>query len=120
VPWSVAPPVQTVLYANPVCRNGTEIEVPLTLVNSGTGPINALDLTKISVQILAGTGQATVLNSHLSIPLGGSFLSGASITISVHLQVPATVRKLKLNEEGFVKGSYNKPYRFSSAQVIFP
>ena len=96
------------------------MEVSLVLVNSGTGPISTLDLTKFSVQTLAGSGQATIISSNFGLPSGGDFLPGASTTVSVRLQVPTAVRKLKLIEGSSLQSGSSGPYQFSGGQIIFP
>lgn len=119
-PWPTVAPAQAVLYANQATTTGTELDVPIVIVNSGTGPISALQLQNLSVQTLAGSGQATVISSDFGLPSDGDFLPGSSTTVTLRLNVPATVRKLKLTEQGSLQSGSGGPYQFSSAQVVFP
>ena len=68
------------------------------IVNSGTGPISALQPQHLSVQTLPGS----------------------STTVTLRLNVQATVRKIKLTEQGSLQSGSTGPYQFSSAQVVFP
>ena len=119
-PWPSVPPAQTVIYADPATRNGTEVDVPLVIVNSGTGPISALDLTKLGVQTLAGSGKATIISSEFRLPSGGDFLPGSSAKISVRLRMPTAVQKLELLEGGSLRSGSSGSYQFSSAQIVIP
>ena len=125
--WSAAaPPIESV--PNPLTKvsitldktsvHGTAIDAAFTVTNSGTTVADTVTISQISLVALAGSGQTVLLSPLLPIVTDG-LLPGTAFTAAVRLNVPATVKKLQVTENGTVQiGSSLQ--QFSSSQVIFP
>lgn len=89
--------------------------VLLTVRNPGAAEDAAITLSQISLRTLSGSGEATLVSP---VPIVvGSLAPGESRTVTVLVQVPATVRKLALTENGsFQTGAAT--YQFSEGQVV--
>ena len=100
-------------------RSGTQLDLPLTITNTGTVDATSIHITKLTLRTLAGSGNATVESPAVPVDVG-TLSPGAITKIMVHLSVPSTVKKLSLTENGTVETGELVPYKFSLGQVIFP
>jgi hypothetical protein len=113
------PPQSIAINAATGLRNGTQVSVFLTVTNSGATPANAITLNQITFRTLAGTGNAALVSP--SVPLlAGSLQPGESNTIVLNLQIPMSVQKLALSENGTFQDAGGTVLQFSHGQAIFP
>ncbi len=91
----------------------------LTVTNNGTVPASGIALNQFALGTLAGTGQAALFAPTLPVTRE-DLQPGASTVISLELQVPTTVKKLRLNENGTLQDKGGNVYKFSLGQVVFP
>jgi len=113
------PPHSIVIRAAIGLRNGTEVPLSLTVTNNGTAPASAITLSQITFHALVGAGTATLVSP--SLPLHeGNLQPGQSLTIPLILEMPATVSKLALTEQGTSQDARGTVYQFSTGQVVFP
>lgn len=99
-------------------RHGTVLPVSLTLTNSSRGSIGGAIVNQVVLRTLAGSGKATLASS---LPLVmGAVAAGQSTVFHLQLNVPLTVRKLAVDEDGFVQDPRGANYKFSLGQVIYP
>jgi hypothetical protein len=98
-------------------RNGNQMQVHLLLLNNGNTALQNVTVTKIGLQVLAGSGQASLATP---TPISaGNLAAGAGATIELNLNVPTTVTKLSLTESGTVQSGAGVS-QFSQSQVLFP
>jgi hypothetical protein len=96
--------------------------VDVRLANTGTGHARNVRIDQIPVRTLGGTGTVT-LNTALMAPLPmviGSLDVGASTTVRVFLNVPATVTRLSVTESGPLANVLGTAYTYSTAQSVIP
>ncbi|HEX4166978.1 MAG TPA: Ig-like domain repeat protein [Bryobacteraceae bacterium] len=107
------------IYAVTGARNGAFVQMTLTVINNGAGPASAITLTQIGLRTLMGNGEAILVSP--AIPLSiGTLAPGKSTVLNLDLQVPATIRKLRLSENGTFANGKGALRQFSSGQVVFP
>ena len=114
------PPITRIsIVAGKHSRNGTEVDVPLTITNTGTVDASSIEFSQIALRVLDGSGQVTLAAPVLPIKTG-RLSRGASLTIRLRLIVPSTVKRLAITENGAVHSNGDAPHRFSFGQAIFP
>jgi hypothetical protein len=118
-PGALPPGIEMSIVAGRPVRTGTQVQVPLTIRNTGAQRITALNLTDISLRTFAGVGEATLAQTTLPISIG-ELEGGANTTITLTLNVSMGVTKLQLTENGVAESSGSAPYRFSLGQVVYP
>jgi MBG domain (YGX type) len=94
----------------------------LVLSNSGTGTAEIPQLSQFSYITVAGTGQATY-DTTLSpvLPAGvNSLAPGASSTVRIYLDLPASVTQFTIHFSGTAQDVVGTIYNFSGAQTITP
>ena len=102
-----------------VSQNGTRLDIQLTIHNSGTKDITLLQISKIALRTLAGVGEARLVEPALPIHIGKLTPGGLGM-IALTLEVPPSVNKLVLSENGTANTGEASSYRFSLGQVVFP
>lgn len=107
------------IVAGPAWRIGTQLQLPLTIRNTGVQKLDSVDLSDISLRTLAGQGEAKLAETKLPLAIG-ELTGGASTTLALTLEVPISVTKLQLTESGTTRSCGDFPYRFSLGQVIYP
>lgn len=129
--WSsAAPPPETLTAPLTSISVGTQpprnifavpgqIEVPLAFSNNGTVAIQSVEINQVSLLTLAGSGQATVADPTLPARTS-SIMPGTLTTVSLVLNVPPTITKLEVIENGTIDNGELTPYKFSNGQVVFP
>ncbi|HEY0796835.1 MAG TPA: hypothetical protein VGD64_13770, partial [Acidisarcina sp.] len=94
--------------------------VDLQLKNTGTGTSTSTAINGLATQTLGGTGTASY-NSALSpaLPIqAGSLAAGAVFTVRIYLNVPGTVTKLMLTENGSATAASGTSAPFVQSQII--
>jgi hypothetical protein len=100
-------------------HSGTTVTVNLQLTNTGFSTAQAVNITQITARTLAGSGTVTLGGPILPIAAGPLGI-GASTTLTLTLNVPATVTRFSLTESGNALDAASKKYSFSIAQTIIP
>ncbi len=107
------------INASTRAHNATSLLVSLTVTNNGTAPASGITLNQIALGTLAGSGQAALVSPTLPATMS-NLQPGASTALTLELQVPTTVHKLELNENGTLQDTGGNVHEFSLGQVIFP
>jgi hypothetical protein len=100
-------------------RNGLMLLVTLTVTNNGTAPASGITLDQIALRTLAGRGDAVLFAPTIPVTVG-NLRPGASTVVTLELQVPTTIRKLALSENGTLQDGGATVHQFSLGQVVFP
>ncbi len=97
-----------------------QIQVPLTIINSGTQEIQSIEIDDVSLRTLAGSGEAVLADPLLPIKLG-SLAPGNLIYLNLVISVDPGIKKLAVTEQGTASnGAVAPPYQFSYGQAVFP
>jgi hypothetical protein len=96
-----------------------QYSVNLQVTNSGVGSSSNLVISKLLLRTLSGSGTATLASPTLPVTVG-DLAAGASTTVTLVLNIPASVGKLSLTEQGSTLGQSGTKLGFSSAQVFYP
>jgi Bacterial Ig-like domain (group 3)/PKD domain len=98
------------------------IYVNVVLTNTGTGNARNLTVNTLTFRTLSGTGTVTY-NTTLSpaLPLAiGNLDVGTAVTTHLYLNVPSTVTRLSLTENGPVQNVLGTNYNYSTAEAVIP
>ena len=98
-------------------RNGTSLQVLLTVTNDGTDPAKDVTLNHIAVRALPGDEKVVLLAPIPPIMLG-NLKPGQSTVLTLTLHVPASVKTLRLRERGTVQDAKGKAREFNFDQVL--
>ena len=93
--------------------------VSLTITNNGTAPARGITLNQIALRTLTGTGTMGLFAPSLPVTVG-NLLPGASTVLTLELQVPTTIRKLALSENGTLQDGEQPCTSSASGRVVFP
>jgi len=102
-----------------VSQSGTTVTATLRLTNTGFTRAHAVNINAITLRTLSGSGTVTLSSPTLPAaegPLG----IGASISVTLTLNVPTTVTKFSITERGKLKDSAGSSYSFSLSQTVTP
>jgi hypothetical protein len=102
-----------------VSQSGTTVTVNLQLTNTGFTAAQAVNISKITPRTLSGSGTVTLASPALPAA-EGSLAIGASSTVTLSLNVPATVTRFSLTESGNLLDGAGNTYNYSIAQTIIP
>jgi hypothetical protein len=94
-------------------------DVDLVLMNTGTGNARDVKVSQIQFKTLSGSGTVTFASSPLPLMIG-SLDIGASTTVRLRLNVPATVKRFSITEGGALKDVGGTSFSFSLAQSVIP
>lgn len=96
--------------------------VDVTLGNGGQGVARQVRVDSLALRTLAGSGVPTIDTSRSpALPLVFPDLApGASSTVRLYLNVPATVRRFSLGEQGSLQDSFGRALKFSTIQQVLP
>jgi hypothetical protein len=100
-------------------RLGTTVTVNLQLTNTGFTSAQAVNINQIMARTLSGSGTATLAAPALPAAIG-PLAVGASTTAVLALNVPSTVTRFSLTENGNIVDPASKTYNYSIAQTIVP
>jgi len=98
---------------------GTTVTVNLQFTNTGLAAAQAVNISQIVPRTLSGSGTVTLTGPALPAALG-PLGAGATMTLSVTLNVPSTVTRFSLTESGSLLDAASKSYSYSIAQTIIP
>jgi hypothetical protein len=107
------------IQAGGVATSGTQLGIPLTITNNSNVATTSIQIKHLSVRTVPGSDEIKIESPSLPREIG-VLAPGATTTITVHLNVPSTVKKLMLTENGVVGIGDLVPYKFSLGQVVFP
>jgi hypothetical protein len=109
-----------------IAGKGTDISgnyyLDVTFTNNGTGNARSIQITKLALRTLAGTGTAT-FNSGLSgaLPLAlGSLDVGGTFTARLYLNLPSTITRFSITETGLLQDVAGTTYSYSMGQAVIP
>jgi hypothetical protein len=94
----------------------------LRFTNTGSGPARNVSVNQLLFRALSGSGAVTY-NTTLSPALPiviGDLAAGASSTVRVFLNVPSTVTRFSITENGQVEDTAGNNFTFSIGQATFP
>jgi hypothetical protein len=96
--------------------------VDLKLSNAGTGNARQLLLTELLSRTLSGSGAVSLDRARSpSFPIAiGSLDVGQAVTVRIFLDIPATVGRFSLTENGTLRDVAGTTYRYSIGQSIMP
>lgn len=100
-------------------RSGTTETVNLQLTNTGFTLAQAVSIKQITARTLSGSGIVTMASPALPAA-EGSLAVGASTTVTLTLNVPSTVIRFSLTENGTTSDGAGNTYNYSSAQTLIP
>ena len=98
-------------------RHGRSLQVLLTVTNDGTAPAADITLKHIAVRSLSGDQNVALLAPIPPIMLG-NLKPGASTVLTLTLEVPASVKTLRLHERGTLQDAKGKAHEFSFDQAL--
>ena len=99
--------------------SGSTMTLVLQLTNTGVGMAQSIVINQIVPRTLSGSGTVTVVSPTAPVS-EGSLVVGASTTASVILNVPSTVTRFSLTENGSMQDNVGKTFSYSIAQTIIP
>jgi hypothetical protein len=91
--------------------------VDVTVTNTGSGNAVNTALTQLTLKTLTGTGSVTVNSPVLPLTIG-NLAVGASTTVTLFLNVPSTVKRFSVTENGSVQDIVGRPFNFSTSQQV--
>jgi hypothetical protein len=100
---------------------GGSFYIDLQLKNTGTGAASNIQLARLTLRTLTGTGTVTydaVQSPQLPIQIP-SLAAGASATVRLFFIVPATVTRFSVTENGSLQDGLGNLLNWSSGQSIF-
>jgi hypothetical protein len=98
-------------------HDDSSLQVLLTVTNDGTAPALGIDLRQIAVRSLSGNRKVELLAPTPPVMLG-NLKPGKSTALTLELEVPANVKKLRLHEHGKFLDGKGKAYEFNLEQVL--
>jgi len=113
------PQPKLAIHATSGAHNGTSLLVSLTVSNEGTAPAVGITLKQIALHSVPGDGKVTLLAPALPVMMG-NLKPGTSTALTLKLEIPATAKKLRLNEQGTFRDAEGKLYEFSPDQMLSP
>jgi hypothetical protein len=102
-----------------VVQSGTTVTATLTLTNIGFTAAQAVNINQITFRTLSGSG-TVALASPVLPAAEGPLAIGASMTVPVTLNVPATVTRFSMTESGTIQDGAGNTYNYSMAQTVIP
>jgi len=98
---------------------GTTRTLTLQLTNTGLGAAQNVKLNQIALRTLSGTGTVTLAGPTLPVSVGALGV-GAATTVTMTLNVPATVKLFSLTESGTFQDLAGATFSFSIGQSVIP
>ncbi len=112
------PPSLSGLVSNFI-QSGTTVTATLTLTNTGFTAAQAININQMTFRTLSGSGTVTLASPALPAA-EGTLVIGASMTVPVTLNVPATVTRFSMTESGNLQDGSGNNYSYSMAQTVIP
>jgi hypothetical protein len=113
------PPTGITIRANQISKNQTQVNLLLSVFNSGTERANSIEITSITLRTLGGAGQATAVSPALPARVL-NLAPGDSTDVPVTLNIPPTITKLGITEQGSINAAGPVLAQFSEGQVLYP
>lgn len=102
-----------------VSQSGTKVTATLTLTNTGFTAAATVNVNQMTFRTLSGSGTVTLASP--TLPAAEEPLAiGASMTVPLTLNVPATVIRFSVTEGGNLQDSSGNTYNYSLAQMVIP
>jgi hypothetical protein len=98
---------------------GTTVTVDLQVTNTGLTNASAANINQITARTLSGSGTVTLSQPALPVSLG-PLAVGASQAVTVTVNVPSTVARFSLVENGNLIDINGNSFNFSIAEAIIP
>jgi hypothetical protein len=120
---TVGTPRMTFLIGNKGRDPDGSFWVDLVLLNTGTGYARAVNIGSLTLRTLLGTGTVTFDAARSGpLPLStGAIEAGANRVLRVYLNVPATVRRFSIAENGTIENvNGSATLSFSAMQAVIP
>ena len=96
------------------------LKVVVQLTNTGPGAATNTAVNQIVLRSLGGAGNVTLNSQSPTLPLAvGSLAVGASTSVTLFINVPPSVSRFSITEGGPVQDSLNRPFNFSTSQIVF-
>ena len=102
-----------------VVQSGTTVTASLQLTNTGFTAAQTVNINQITLRTLSGTGTVTLTSPTLPLA-AGPLAIGASTSVPLTFNVPATVTRFSMTEGGTIQDALGNGYSFSIAQTIIP
>ena len=112
-----SPQPSLAIHATRGAHDASSLQVFLTVTNQGTAPAVGIDLRQIAVRSLSGNRKVELLTPTPPVMLG-KLKPGTSTALTLELEVPANVKKLRLHEHGKFLDGKGKAYEFNLEQVL--
>ena len=96
--------------------------VDLSFTNNGQGLAKAVQIKAVRPRTLAGIGVVT-LNTALTPPLPITLPNlgvGQSATVRLYFNMPPTVTRIGVTEDGSLQDKFGRPFNFSATQAVLP
>jgi hypothetical protein len=99
--------------------SGGTLSLNVQLTDTGTGDAQNTLINQLTFRTMGGTGTVTLATPGLPISVG-NLPVGTSTTLTLTLNVPSTVTKFSITENGTMQDDLGKLYNYSIGQVVFP
>jgi len=99
--------------------SGGTLTLSLQLTDTGTGDAQNTLINQLTFRTLGGTGNVTLAAPRLPIS-AGNLPVGTSNTLLLTLNVPSTVTKFSIRENGTMQDDSGKAYSYSIGQLVIP
>jgi len=96
---------------------GTTMTLNLQLTNLGPGPAANVTITAITAKTISGSGTVTLTAPVLPYTVGNLGVGG-SATVSVVLDIPATVSRFSLTQSGSVQDAGSNSYSYATSEIV--
>jgi hypothetical protein len=114
----VGPPAISGSVAMPTVHALASVEVDVQLKDTGPGNAVATTLTQVTLKTLVGSGSVTLNSPTLPVTIG-NIAVGASSPVPLFLNIPSTVKRFTITENGSVQDTLNRSYSYSTSQTVF-
>ena len=115
----MGPPKLTARVLTTTPRSSTgQVTVSLQITNSGTGPAKNVSIDQVALRTLTGTGTVTPATA---LPIAvGDIAAGQSKTATMTVNVPTSVLRFSMTENGRYTDDAGTMFSLSMAQAIAP
>ncbi|MGA7410000.1 MAG: hypothetical protein WBW33_05905, partial [Bryobacteraceae bacterium] len=114
----VGPPAISGAAASSSVSASSNVEVDIKLTDTGTGNAVATAINQITFKTMTGSGTVSLVTTAPPIAVG-NIAKGASSTVKLFLNIPATVKRFTITETGSVQDTLTRSYNYSTSQTLF-
>jgi hypothetical protein len=97
--------------------NGTTMTLNLQIINQGPGPGVNTTITSFSARTLSGSGTVTVAAPSVPSSVGNLAVGGVAVVV-LTLNVPSSVSRFSLVQNGNVQDAGGTTYTYSTSEVV--